>query len=442
MLLCVVSAVMFCTSRIGKAAEPSFTLTKRFPISGIITSVPKGVLLQSADHTQYQFYDWTLKECWRIVLPDEPSDEKIPMLTRWHRESLSLNGHVLAISFEERTSTRVIIWDQGRQIGSHLLPYRDLDPTVLALDDGRVFYWGRHAKPYRAYLMQGKHLLATGLFQRSAKISPDGSAVVWPIKNGFHYATVTTVGKALKLTGSYRANDPLWLGMANDDRSALARMSDAAGSSAWETYDDPSPSLYHGGRVVTLSGAVYGAKGLIIKANDWRPAGCSLNSSWIIQSKDQNEGSLVRIFNPQTEDSWQLDPLGTIENRSLTKDGQYLMMAFGAQDDMLPPSIQPAIEAQRHLVGSHQVGVPQSLKRSSFGVGGAPGVLAVYQRPGQLIGTLPVAYYCWWWYCYPTIDSEIFFMDLVLSPDGRTILAWSRRFDNDLNECAVFALNP
>lgn len=361
-----------------------------FQTKGYMTQISTRGFVSWVDDFRYQFRDWQGNVLWEVTVRPTPLDQpwhEEPHITYpGHRIGLSPDGHFFASITTEKTATWLEIWHDGSSIAVHHFSYRDDDPTLLVLNDGRVFFWGRFNRPYLACLVQGQKVIASGYFAHSAKMTPDGSAVIWPTgrKNPqFRYARCRVRDHRLVLANAYTGKVPLNLSYADDFRTQFLATRDEAGVQGDMTQDNPRESLFQQGRVLAADGSVFGPKGRISSASGWRNYEQDWLGNWAEQYRGGDLSKGIRLFSPVTLDAWDLPlPQPIVPVLDFTDNGQFALVWQGA----------PGKDTTNTLV--------------------------LFERPGTIRAVLPIALSE---QGYPLWDG-LFLIRFHLSPDGNALL--------------------
>jgi len=143
-------------------------------------------------------------------------------------------------------SQKVLMWDEGRLLGSVTLPlttkpWKKKLETVLAktttLDNGQVFCWMRNISGASIYLIEKGKIRAKGkLLAKPWSISPDGQALI----DASCYYQIVVKGNALSFTPVYTAKDDMGMLFVTRD-----------------------------GFIVNDEGAIYNGRGQISSATGW-----------------------------------------------------------------------------------------------------------------------------------------------------------------------------
>ena len=402
---------LLCSFAAGSAqlpAVPEYKEVTRFQIKGYDSHISTLGFVEWVGDYRYQFRDWQGKIRWEVTV--RPTKLAGPwhcdpvVFYPGHRIGLSPDGHYFASITTDEKITYLEIWKDGRIVATHQFPYQDDDPSLLVFNDGRVFFWGRHIAPFSSWLVKEKTILATGHFFKSAKMTPDGRAVVAPEgkRNGFRYARCRVKGKRLILSNLYHAPEALNIINADDITTQKHGTSDVWGLGDEEQEDNPIPSLFQRGLVLTSRGAIYGPKGRISKCNGWY--NYTFRTDWqglqALQTKDHE----TRIFSPVTGKSWKLSDsslMGLIYD--ISAEARYVLVLIEAQKT--ESVTEPATKYE------------------------------LIERPGDIRAILPVKMYH---NDFPMWDNMIR-MGMQLSPDCKYLLVNAMLNDSSQSyRCVLF----
>ena len=321
-------------------------------------------------------WDGTVR--WHIVPPEPVLPATCADYSRKSDYSISPSGRFYTALIVSGNSQRVMLWDEGRLVGSVSLPLttkmrkgKPKPDTVLAqtttLDNGQVFCRIRNAPGGDILLIEKGKIRAQGKLPvpptakygiDSWQILPDGRALIAAPPGAFAYYRIMITGNALGFTPVYTAKDKSYF-----------------------------PFITHDGFLVTDSGAVYDEHGRISGSTGWHllihPFYNTLTSrhSAVLQVQSMDIGFIpfhfngIRVLDPRTGEAWRPSKRVTYQFCQSTFDGRYLLAIETPAD--LPKTILYWLWDKRLI--------PDKLYDRKDRVR-----LYIYRKPGRLCASLPI----------------------------------------------------
>jgi len=351
-------------------------------------------------------WDGTVR--WHIMLPEAVLPVTYANYSRKSNYSVSPRGRFCTALTVIGNSQRVMMWDEGRLLGSVSLPlttrpWKGKTETVLAktitLDNGQVFCLMRNVPGGSIILIEGGKVRAQGKLpafpspikypMTSYHFGPDGQALIAAAGNAFNFYQITINGNSLRFKLNYTAKD----------------------GSHW-------PVLTRDGFLITDDGAVYDRHGRISGSTGWNrnpplieiptPNSAVLQVQYVPLRMGANYLGNARILDPHSGKIWKPSRPGPYKFCLSTPDGRYLLVAE-LRSEMTVTIVNWLWERQI---------IPAKLYYRDHRA-----YLCVYRKPGRICARVPFfdnsddSISIW----NPQTRQRLEFCAISLSADGHTL---------------------
>jgi len=323
----------------------------------------------------YAVISWDGTVRWHIVPPKAVLPPSCAEYSRQYNWSLSPDGRFFTAVIVQGTIQKVMMWDEGRLLGSVSLPlttrpWRGKIETFLAktttLDNGQVFCWMRNAPGASIYLIEKGKIRAKGKlpalsginpFSASWSIAPDGQALI----DSYTYYRIVMKDNVLSFTPVYTTND-------NVARSLVT----------------------HDGFLVNDDGAVYNGQGWVSTATGWHLLVTPFDDSFdprhstVMQVQSREVEFIpfhlkgIRILDPRTSEAWGPAKRKSYQFCQSTFDGRYLLAVE------TPGEITERTQSLLYWLWRKRL-IPERLVDHKHEVH-----LYIYRKPGRLCASLPL----------------------------------------------------